>query len=174
MDIEEAFALAATGDADAIYRLGQIHHLGEEVEQDIEKAIAYLEQADELDHPLAPWSLGLFYYNGQFIEKNHSKTLYYWSKSADLGYAPAALQAGLLLKNKNIDQSILTEVNLYNTGIFLLANVASNHLVSGEESGRYANGHPNIVPYNLFKTGKGEIAISVGNDNQFKKDRKIN
>ena len=101
MDIEEASALAATGDADAIYRLGQIHHLGEEVEQDIEKAIAYLEQADELDHPLAPWSLGLFYYNGQFIEKNHSKTLYYWSKSADLGYAPAALQAGLLLQ-KNL------------------------------------------------------------------------
>ena len=78
-----------------------------------------------------------------------------------------SILAGLLLKKQNIDQSILTEVNLYNTGIFLLANVASNHLVSGEESGRYANGHPNIVPYNLFKTGKGEIAISVGNDNQF-------
>jgi crotonobetainyl-CoA:carnitine CoA-transferase CaiB-like acyl-CoA transferase len=76
--------------------------------------------------------------------------------------------AGLLFKNRNLDSSILTEVNLYNTGIFLLANVASNYLASGEESGRYGNGHPNIVPYNLFQTKEGEIAISVGNDNQFK------
>ena len=42
MDIEEAFALAATGDADAIYRLGQIHHLGEEVEQDTREQIGRL------------------------------------------------------------------------------------------------------------------------------------
>ena len=57
MDIEEATALAATGDVDAIFYLGKIHHLGEGVDQDIEKAISYFEQADELDHLLAPWVL---------------------------------------------------------------------------------------------------------------------
>jgi len=60
------------------------------------------------------------------------------------------------------------DVNLYNTGIFLLANVASNYLISGAEAKRYGNGHPNIVPYNLFKCGEGSLVISVGNDGQFK------
>ncbi len=60
------------------------------------------------------------------------------------------------------------DVNLYNTGIFLLANVASNYLISGAQAKRYGNGHPNIVPYNLFKCGEGSLVISVGNDGQFK------
>ena len=85
--------------------------------------------------------------------------------------AVISILSGLILKNKklNINESILTEVNLYNTGIFLLANVASNNLISNKESGRFGNGHPNIVPYNLFNTKDGEIAISVGNDKQFEK-----
>ena len=62
----------------------------------------------------------------------------------------------------------LIDVNLYNTGIFLLANVASNHLISGRDSKRYGNGHPNIVPYNLFKCAEGALVISVGNDGQFR------
>ena len=61
----------------------------------------------------------------------------------------------------------LIDVNLYNTGVFLLANVASNHLISGGDSKRYGNGHPNIVPYNLFKCKEGALVISVGNDGQF-------
>jgi succinate--hydroxymethylglutarate CoA-transferase len=59
------------------------------------------------------------------------------------------------------------EVSLYDTGISLLANVAANYLASGEESGRYGNGHPNIVPYNAYPTRSGMIALSVGNDGQF-------
>ena len=34
---------------------------------------------------------------------------------------------------------------------------------------RFCDGHPNIVPYNLFETKDGEIALSVGNDRQFEK-----
>ena len=85
--------------------------------------------------------------------------------------AVISILSGLIIKNKklNINKSILTEVNLYNTGIFLLANVASNNLISNKESGRFGNGHPNIVPYNLFQTKDGEIALSVGNDKQFEK-----
>ncbi len=61
----------------------------------------------------------------------------------------------------------LCEVNLHDTGLHLLANVASNHLVSGEESGRYGNGHPNIVPYRVFPVADGDLALAVGNDRQF-------
>ena len=82
--------------------------------------------------------------------------------------AVISVLSGLLLNKKLKNKNILTEVNLYNSGIFLLANVASNTLVSNKDAERYANGHPNIVPYNLFKSKNGELAISVGNDNQFK------
>ncbi|HSK06898.1 MAG TPA: CaiB/BaiF CoA-transferase family protein [Acidimicrobiia bacterium] len=59
------------------------------------------------------------------------------------------------------------EVNLYDTGLHLLANVAANHLVSGEEPGRYGNGHPNIVPYRTYPAADGDLALAVGNDRQF-------
>jgi succinate--hydroxymethylglutarate CoA-transferase len=59
------------------------------------------------------------------------------------------------------------EVNLHDTGLHLLANVASNHLVSGEEPGRYGNGHPNIVPYRTYRASDGDLALAAGNDRQF-------
>jgi crotonobetainyl-CoA:carnitine CoA-transferase CaiB-like acyl-CoA transferase len=59
------------------------------------------------------------------------------------------------------------EVNLHDTGLHMLANVASNHLVSGEEPGRYGNGHPNIVPYRTYPAADGDLALAVGNDRQF-------
>jgi crotonobetainyl-CoA:carnitine CoA-transferase CaiB-like acyl-CoA transferase len=59
------------------------------------------------------------------------------------------------------------EVNLHDTGLHLLANVAANHLVSGEEPRRYGNGHPNIVPYRTYPAEDGDLALAVGNDRQF-------
>ncbi len=59
------------------------------------------------------------------------------------------------------------DVNLHDTGLHILANVAANHLVSGEEPGRYGNGHPNIVPYRTYGAADGDLALAVGNDRQF-------
>jgi|TARA_B100000029_G_C17607988_1_gene968143 succinate--hydroxymethylglutarate CoA-transferase len=67
--------------------------------------------------------------------------------------------------SSGLGQSI--EVSLYDTGVSLLANVASNFLISGKTAGRYGNGHPNIVPYNAYPTKDGMIALSIGNDMQF-------
>jgi crotonobetainyl-CoA:carnitine CoA-transferase CaiB-like acyl-CoA transferase len=58
-------------------------------------------------------------------------------------------------------------VSLFETGLALLANVASNHLVTGQDAGRFGNAHPNIVPYSTFGTADGSIALAVGNDGQF-------
>lgn len=60
-----------------------------------------------------------------------------------------------------------TEVTLHDTGLLMLANVASNHLISGDDPARYGNGHPNIVPYRTYQAADGEIAVAVGNDDQF-------
>jgi succinate--hydroxymethylglutarate CoA-transferase len=59
------------------------------------------------------------------------------------------------------------EVSLYETGLFMLGNVASNYLVAGRDGGRYGNGHPSIVPYTTYATRDGMMAVAVGNDGQF-------
>ncbi len=61
------------------------------------------------------------------------------------------------------------EVSLYESALFMLANVASNHLVSGKDARRFGNGHPNIVPYTAYPVKDGMIAVAVGNDGQFAK-----
>ncbi len=61
------------------------------------------------------------------------------------------------------------EVNLHDTGLLILANVAANHLASGQVPGRYGNGHPNIVPYRTYLASDGELALAVGNDAQFRR-----
>lgn len=61
------------------------------------------------------------------------------------------------------------EVSLHDTSLTMLANVAANFLISGEDPARYGNGHPNIVPYRTFRAEDGEVAVAVGNDGQFRK-----
>src|SRR4029079_5664089 len=59
------------------------------------------------------------------------------------------------------------EVCLYDSGISMLINVASNYLMTGRDARRFGNGHPNIVPYTTYPTADGMIAVAVGNDGQF-------
>lgn len=48
-----------------------------------------------------------------------------------------------------------------------LVNVAQNTLVSGEDAKRWGNGHPNLVPYQLFQAHDRPLVIAVGNDAQW-------
>ena len=59
------------------------------------------------------------------------------------------------------------EVSLFDSSLAMLANVASNYLVSGKDARRFGNGHPNIVPYTAYPTRDDMIAVAVGNDTQF-------
>ena len=61
------------------------------------------------------------------------------------------------------------EVSLFDSSLAMLANVASNYLVSGRDARRFGNGHPNIVPYTAYPVQDGMIAVAVGNDSQFAK-----
>jgi crotonobetainyl-CoA:carnitine CoA-transferase CaiB-like acyl-CoA transferase len=61
------------------------------------------------------------------------------------------------------------EVSLYETSLAMLANVASSHLISGTDAGRYGNGHPSIVPYTTYRAADQMFAVAVGNDGQFRK-----
>ena len=56
------------------------------------------------------------------------------------------------------------DISLLETTTSLLSNVSSNYLISDEEAQRYGNGHPNIVPYQAFRTRDGYIVVACGND----------
>jgi formyl-CoA transferase/CoA:oxalate CoA-transferase len=45
-----------------------------------------------------------------------------------------------------------------------LTYVAQNHFASGETPRRYGSAHPNIVPYQGFSTGDGDLMVAAGND----------
>jgi formyl-CoA transferase len=49
----------------------------------------------------------------------------------------------------------------------MLANQASNALISGKDPPRQGNTHPNIVPYQPFEAADQPIIIAIGNDRQF-------
>ncbi len=74
-----------------------------------------------------------------------------------------------LYERRQSGQGQYVDVALLDSQVAWLANVASNYLVTGRPPARYGNAHPNIVPYELFPTDDGWIALAVGNDRQWRK-----
>ena len=61
------------------------------------------------------------------------------------------------------------DVALVDSQIAWLINEGVTHLTSGQNPMRRGNGHPNIVPYQVFETRDGHVIIAVGNDAQFQR-----
>ena len=59
------------------------------------------------------------------------------------------------------------DLALLDSQVGWLMNQAMNYLIGGQVPVRTGNGHPNLVPYQPFRTLDGEIIIAVGNDHQF-------
>ncbi len=59
------------------------------------------------------------------------------------------------------------DISLFESTIAWLANQAANHLVGGAVPGRLGNAHPNITPYETFRTADGSLAVAVGSDRQW-------
>ena len=61
------------------------------------------------------------------------------------------------------------DISLFDSQVGMLANVASNYLISGDLPGRYGNAHANIVPYQSFQASDAWFVVAVGNDKQFER-----
>ena len=59
------------------------------------------------------------------------------------------------------------DLSLFDTGLAVLANQASAHLLGGANPTRMGNAHPSIVPYQVFPSSNGHLVIACGNDRQF-------
>ncbi|MFC5695635.1 CaiB/BaiF CoA transferase family protein [Pseudomonas sp. GCM10022186] len=59
------------------------------------------------------------------------------------------------------------DIALYDCGISLLHPHLPNYFASGRTPQRTGNAHPNIAPYDSYRTGTEPIFLAVGNDRQF-------
>lgn len=71
-----------------------------------------------------------------------------------------------LLERQRSGHGQRLEVTLYDSALSMLHPHVANVLYGGRAA-RTGNGHPNIVPYDLFPTGTVPLFIAVGNDRQF-------
>ena len=81
-------------------------------------------------------------------------------------YTAVAILSALYRREKSGEGAHI-DMALFDTQLSMLANQASNALISGEDPPRQGNTHPNIVPYQTFETADQRIIIAVGNDRQF-------
>jgi formyl-CoA transferase len=83
-------------------------------------------------------------------------------------YTANAIVAALY-RREQTGEGATIDLALFDTQLAMLANQASNALVSGQDPVRQGAGHPNIVPYQPFQAADQPIIIAVGNDRQFAK-----
>jgi formyl-CoA transferase len=81
-------------------------------------------------------------------------------------YTCVAVLAALYAREKTGEGTSIDSA-LFDTQIAVMANQASNALISGRDPPRQGNTHPNIVPYQPFEAADQPIIIAVGNDRQF-------
>ena len=81
-------------------------------------------------------------------------------------YTCVAMLAALYRREKTGEGATI-DMALFDTQLAMLANQASNALISGKDPPRQGNTHPNIVPYQPFAAADQPIIIAIGNDRQF-------
>jgi formyl-CoA transferase len=83
-------------------------------------------------------------------------------------YASVAVCAALAHRAKTGAGQHL-DLALLDSLVAVLANQGANYLATGEPPGRLGNDHPNIAPYQAFRTADGNLILACGNDNLFRK-----
>ena len=83
-------------------------------------------------------------------------------------YATVGILAALRHRDQTGEGQYI-DLALLDTQVSWLINAGTSYLTSRKNPQRLGNGHPNIVPYQVFPTADFPIIIAVGNDNQFQK-----
>ena len=81
-------------------------------------------------------------------------------------YATVGILAALRHRDQH-GEGQHVDVALLDAQVAWLANAGTHYLTAGEAPPRLGNGHPNIVPYEVFPASDGYFILAVGNDTQF-------
>ncbi|MFW5833514.1 MAG: CaiB/BaiF CoA transferase family protein, partial [Pseudomonadota bacterium] len=83
-------------------------------------------------------------------------------------YATTAILTALAQRERTGKGEVI-DMALLDCTVAALANQATNFLVSGRTPERLGNAHPNVVPYQVFRTADGFMILAIGNDGQFRR-----
>lgn len=83
-------------------------------------------------------------------------------------YASVGILAALQHRNATGEGQHI-DISLLDTQIAWLVNAGTNYLADRKLPTRLGNGHPNIVPYQVFPTADASMILAVGNDAQFRR-----
>ncbi len=83
-------------------------------------------------------------------------------------YAAIGVLAALANRDET-GQGDHIDLAMLDVSVAMLANQATNYLVTGERPIRRGNRHPNIQPQNVYPVRDGHIVLAVGNDVQFRR-----
>ena len=83
-------------------------------------------------------------------------------------YATVGMLAALQHRDKT-GQGQHIDISLLDTQISWLVNAGTNYLAERKLPTRLGNGHPNIVPYQVFPSADSPMILAVGNDAQFRR-----
>ncbi len=83
-------------------------------------------------------------------------------------YATQAVLAALFHRERSGEGQYI-DMALLDVQVAMMANMNSNYLVSDNPPRRWGNAHPNLTPYQTFKSNTDWIIVAAGNDEQFKK-----
>ena len=81
-------------------------------------------------------------------------------------YAANAIM-GALYERTRSGRGQHIDLALLDSQLAWLANQAMNYLIGGGAPTRHGSAHPNIAPYQAFRTADGHLMLAVGNDRQF-------
>jgi crotonobetainyl-CoA:carnitine CoA-transferase CaiB-like acyl-CoA transferase len=82
-------------------------------------------------------------------------------------HAHGAICAALYAREQS-GKGARLEVSLFSATVASLVNVAQAALATDHEAARYGNGHPSIVPYQLFHAADRTFAIGAATDRHFR------
>jgi len=82
-------------------------------------------------------------------------------------YAAIAILAALQHREKTGEGQQI-DCALLDSQLSVLVNQASNYLNGGVVPRALGNQHPNVVPYQDFRTRDGSVLVALGNDRQFR------
>jgi crotonobetainyl-CoA:carnitine CoA-transferase CaiB-like acyl-CoA transferase len=74
-----------------------------------------------------------------------------------------------LIERQRSGRGQFLETTLYESGLMLSHPYATNWFLSGRAPTRLGNGHPNLYPYDQFKTRTKPIYVGCGNNRQFQR-----
>eukprot|EP00043_Microstomoeca_roanoka_P017652 m.185060 g.185060 ORF g.185060 m.185060 type:complete len:576 (-) comp16679_c0_seq6:1139-2866(-) len=81
-------------------------------------------------------------------------------------FAHGAILAALLAREQT-GHGQKIECSLFESQLAMLANVGANALMTGDPGSRFGTAHKSIVPYQVFETKDGHVAIAATDNKQF-------